>query len=313
MSTKTDHMPIKALVAWFGGKRTLAPRIIAEAGDHRAWWELFVGGVSIILQKPRCRQEVLNDLHGDLTNLATVIASPRWVEFYERSVSTLYSEGLFDACKDAVAVPFDDFAIDPRNITDAQIQRAWTYLVVSWMGRNGAAGTARINYQFTLRYTANGGDSATRWRNVVDSIPAWHERMHGVVITRRDGIALAEKIDDVPGTVIYADPPYLEEGDAYAHAFHSGGAGMFGDDHSRLAEVLRSKKHARVIVSYYDHPRLAELYQGWTRVDCSMTKALAAQNKRGVNRGEAPEVLLINGPSYTATQPPARGAAARSE
>jgi hypothetical protein len=32
---------------------------------------------------------------------------------------------------------------------------------------------------------------------------------------------------------------------------------MFGgDDHARLAEAARRFKHARVIVSYYDDPRL---------------------------------------------------------
>jgi DNA adenine methylase len=289
-------MKISAIAPWFGGKRTLAPVIIEEAGDHRAWWELFCGGVSVILNKPRCRQETLNDLHGDLTNLGIVIASPRWVDFYERAVVTTYGEGLFNACKEAIAAKGFEFATDPDSVTDAQLRRAWAYLVLSWMGRNGASGTARINYQFTMRYTANGGDSATRWRGVVDSIPWWHERLHGVVFSRRDGIALAEKIDDAPGTFIYADPPYIEEGDAYEHAFASGG-GMFGDDHQRLAEALRAKKHARVVVSYYDHPRLAELYPGWTVRRLTMAKALAAQNKRGANRESAPEVLLINGPS----------------
>lgn len=292
-----SEMKIKAIAPWFGGKRTLARRIIAEAGEHHAWWELFCGGVSIILQKDRCRQEILNDLHGDLTNLAIVIASPRWVEFYERAVSTLYSEGVFDSCKQAIGVRGFQFATDPDAVNDDQLRRAWAYLVLSWMGRNGAAGTARINYQFTMRYTANGGDSAVRWRNVVDSIPAWHERLHGVVFSRRNGIELAEKVDDAPGVVIYADPPYIEQGDAYEHTFAAGG-GMFGDDHQQLAEVLRAKRRARVIVSYYDHPRLDELYPGWTKVFCTMNKALAAQNKRGSVRAKAPEVLLINGPSY---------------
>ena len=180
------------------------------------------------------------------------------------------------------------------------VDRAWAYLVLCWMGRNGAAGTKRINYQFTMRYTANGGDSATRWHQVVESIPAWHDRLAKVVISNRCGIKLAEKIDDVPGVAIYADPPYLSEGDAYAHTFADGG--MFGDDHKRLAEILCDKKHCRIVVSYYDSPRLKELYPGWTKVDCTMQKMLAVQNKRGAVRSNAPEVLLINGPSFTTAE-----------
>lgn len=291
-------MKIKAIAPWFGGKRTLAPRIVAELGDHRAYWEPFCGGISIILQKERARQEVLNDLHGDLTNLAIVISSPRWVELYERSISALYSEGFYESCLAQVQVDSFAFAEASDDVSDLQLNRAFAYLALCWMGRNGAAGTARINYQFTLRYTNNGGDSATRWKQVGESIPAWHDRLRGVVISRRDGIALVEKIDDAPQTVIYCDPPYLEEGDAYEHSFSAGG-GMFGDDHLRLAELLREKKHARVVVSYYDHSRLSELYPGWTVVRATMNKALAAQNKRGVSRTTAPEILLINGQSYT--------------
>lgn len=296
--TNSDPMPIKSLAPRFGGKRTLAPRIVAELGEHRAYWEPFCGGISVLLQKPRVRQEVINDLHGDATNLAIVCASDRWFDLHAMTLRTLYSEGVYDAAKESISDREFDFARGPESVTDEHVKRAAAYLILSWMGRNGAAGTARINYQFTLRYTGNGGDSATRWRQVIESLPAWHDRLQGVVITRRNGVDLAEKIDDAPGVAIYADPPYIEEGDAYEHAFHSGG-GMFGDDHQRLAEILNSKKSSRVVVSYYDHPRLRELYPGWTIVNCAMTKALSAQNKRGMNRESAPEVLLINGVSHT--------------
>lgn len=289
---------ITAIAPWFGGKRTLAPVIVQELGPHKAYWEPFCGGISIVFAKERCRQEVLNDAHGDLTNLAIVVSSPRCVELYERASRTLYSEGLYDACLATIQAPEETFANDPQRVTDAHLERAYAYLVLSWMGRNGAAGTARINYVFTLRYTNNGGDSATRWKQVAASIPDWHARLSGVVITRRDGIALTEKIEDTEGCAIYCDPPYIEEGDAYAHAFASSG-GMFGDDHQRLADALRAKRRARVVVSYYDHPRLPELYPGWTIRRVTMNKALAAQNKRGVVRSTAPEVLLINGPSNT--------------
>jgi DNA adenine methylase len=42
-----DDMPIKAIAPWFGGKRTLAPRITAELGAHRAYWEPFCGSMAV--------------------------------------------------------------------------------------------------------------------------------------------------------------------------------------------------------------------------------------------------------------------------
>jgi DNA adenine methylase len=283
------EMKVKAIAPWFGGKRTLAPTIVQELGDHNSYWEPFCGGISIIFAKLRCRQEVLNDFHRDLTNLARVLASDMAIELYDRCTRTLYAESLYEDCLARLS--------DRAVLVDLDVNRAYDYLVLSWMGRNGAAGTDRINYQFTQRYTNKGGDSATRWVNVAKSIPFWHERLRGVVISRKCGIALCEKIDDAAETAIYADPPYLEEGDAYEHSFAVHDGGMFGDDHLRLATALRRFKHARVVVSYYDHPRLAELYPGWTKRICTRAKALAAQNKRGAVRSEAPEVLLINGNS----------------
>jgi len=294
-----QDMKIKAIAPWFGGKRTLAPRIIAELGQHHSYWDPFCGGISVLLQKPRVRQECLNDLHGDLTNLAIVLSSDRCPELHAKAAQTLYCEGLYNACKDAIAVKDFAFAASPDSVTDAHVNRALKYLVLSWMGRNGASGTARINYQFTMRYTNNGGDSATRWLKVTESIPAWHERLRGVVISRKDGIELFEKIEDAPGVAIYPDPPYINEGGAYEHSFDTNAGSMFGDDHERMAEAACRFTHARIVISYYDHPRLDDLYPGWTKVRCTMSKALAAQNKRGANRSEAPEVLLINGPSYT--------------
>lgn len=86
-------------------------------------------------------------------------------------------------------------------------------------------------------------------------------------------------------------------GGKYKHEFDHGGT-MFGDDHSRLAEILRGYKKARIVVSYYDDARIRELYEGWTFVEHTRQKRLHAQNGRGARPKEAPEVLIINGPSY---------------
>jgi DNA adenine methylase len=113
--------------------------------------------------------------------------------------------------------------------------------------------------------------------------------MRGVNIESACGIELCERIEDREGTVIYVDPPYLEKGADYVHNFKA-------EDHQRLATALRQFTRTRVIVSYYSHPRLAELYPGWTKLECTITKSMGRWDKNG--RTEAPEVLLINGPAF---------------
>lgn len=56
-------------------------------------------------------------------------------------------------------------------------------------------------------------------------------------------------------------------------------------------------------MSYYDCPEIRRLYDGWTFIDHARQKHLHAQNGRGARPKEAPEVLIINGPSYASTEP----------
>lgn len=303
--TAAPDMKITALAPWFGGKRTLAPRIVAELGDHRVYWEVFCGGLSVLLQKDLCAMETVNDLHGDLVNLARVVQSddlaPRLFDRMSRLMmhETLHAEAAdrYRARGNAPASNVPDF------------ERAVDYMLCAWLGRNGVAGTRSYNQGFCVRYTANGGHAAKRFQSVSESIPAWWARLRNVTVLNRHARALLPRIEDKAGTAIYLDPPYIEKGATYVHDFDDAGefAGMFaGNDqrpmsHGELAELCGRFKHARVVVSYYDHPSVRRLYRGWTFVDCAMTKSLVNQGMRdGGGAVVAPEFLIVNGASYTA-------------
>jgi DNA adenine methylase len=178
------------------------------------------------------------------------------------------------------------------------LERAVVYFIVSWQGRNGVAGTERINYQQAIRWTAGGGHSAIRFAGAVSSIPSWRRRLRDISILQRDLFAVLPRIEDEDLTSIYIDPPYVRDGGsrsgscAYLHEFGP-------KQHDQLAKELRRFKRVRVVVSYYDNPTLREWYAGWTIVDCATQKNLHVQNRRGVGRCDAPEILLINGPSFT--------------
>ena len=174
------------------------------------------------------------------------------------------------------------------------------------MERSGFAGTVGGPKGIAMRYGLTGGATAVRWRSAVESIPAWRRRLDGVLVLRRDVFELLEsmvpagkaKRSDLDGVAIYVDPPYLTKGAQYVHGFESRPGGLIPDDHERLAELLSRFVAARVVVSYYAHPRLLDLYPSprWTHVDCSMSRAVA--NAEGGD-STAPEVLIVNGPSYS--------------
>ena len=303
-----DAPKIKALAPWFGSKRTLAPKIVQELGPHSSYWEPFCGSMAILLSKPRARAENVNDLHGDLINLARVVQDgtlgPR---FYRRARRILFHEEFLRDARDEMLALRDWDG-------ELSVARALTFLVFSWMGRNGSAGlpVTERGGNVCVRWSSSGGEPGTRWLSVVESIPAWRRRLRGVTILKRDGFEVVAKIRDEPKVVIYVDPPYLAKSDAYRHDFKTCEPGSLlagaQDDHARLAEALSRFERARVVVSYYEHPRLAELYpsSSWTKRDVPTRKYLA--NATGARRTNtehvAPEVLLINGPSYAKADRP---------
>lgn len=280
-------MKVTALQPWFGSKRSMAPRIIAELGPHKSYWEPFCGSCAVLLAKPPCSMETVSDLHGDLTNLAWVVQDEALAcKLYQRIASTLPAEELYLSSQAICKSPFAGESPD--------LDRAYHYLFSGWLGRNGLAGTCRVDSQIAVRWTHNGGAPACRFRSVAESIPDWHRRLLNVLVLRRCGFALLESIEDQAGTAIYVDPPYLlttrkgsRGSGRYLHEFTI-------DDHRLLASALARFAKARVVVSYYAAPELADLYPGWEIIDCSRPKHLSVQGRRGATKQDAPEVLLVN-------------------
>lgn len=223
-ASMTTAPKIGALAPWFGSKRTLAPRIIEALGPHRVYWEPFCGSMACLLAKPRATMETVNDLHGDLVNLARVIRDEDMSgRLYWRLRRTLSTEAFFRESLALIRAEPTPNRDDPPNV-----DRAYHYFVASWSGMNGVAGTSSTNTNFARRFSSKGGAPAVRVMNTIESLPWWHERLRTVTILSGCGIDLCERIEDRVGTVIYVDPPYLVKGAKYVHDFAKA-------DHDRLA------------------------------------------------------------------------------
>lgn len=283
-------MTITALIPYFGGKRELAPRIVEEItarGVPAFFAEPFAGSMAVSLAMPPVRTHVVNDRHGDVVNLARVLASDDGATLVERLRRTLFAEPTYrdalELLEDAGAGPF---------------RRAWAFAVASWMGPNGSpqddAG------RFCVRWGPGGGDPATRWRAASEAIDGFRDRLRRFTITNRDAFDVLASIQDANGAAIYVDPPYLlatRGAGTYIHDFTDHGGGIFGgqeDDHDRLAAAVARFERARIVVSYYDDPRLDELYPEprWRRV--ILGSAAGVINATGATGRERVEVLLVN-------------------
>ncbi len=284
-------MKIKGIAPWFGAKRSMAPLIVDQLGPHTCYFEPFCGSCAVLLAKEPSRLETVNDLHGDLINLALVLSGDDTsVALYDRLTRTLMHDEMLKMARDKI------LGCDESEAPD--VDRAYWSCVFWWLGRNGEAGCQDINRSSRLcvRWTPNGGSPTTRFRSAVESIPSWHDRLRNVQILRRDAFDVISSIPDSNDTVVYCDPPYVKKSDEYRHDFSPGNP-LFGEpcDHTRLRDALSSFTKTRVVVSYYDDPLIRDLYGDWHWLDCTTRKnsAQAFRNKKGTT--EAPEVLLING------------------
>ena len=278
-----NDMKIKALAPWFGAKRNLAPRIVELLGKHSVYWEPFCGSMAVLMVKSPCVMETVNDLHGDLINLALVIQHKELAcKLYRHLRRTMMHEQIFheaaERCRQRGHI---------LKVEEPDLDRAYDYFICSWIGRNGVSGTDGYNQGYCLRFTSNGGHAAKRFKSVVNSIPAWRRRLKDVTILQRDAFEILPRIADESKAAIYIDPPYIGHEKDYICQIEK-------EDHARLAELLHRFEKARVVLSYYDDPKLEELYPDWHREKIVVSKALAHQGNRGKNKTKAIEVLLSN-------------------
>lgn len=277
-------MPVGRLAPWYGSKATLASAIVRELGPHTKYDEPFCGSCAVLLGKRPAACETVNDLNGELINLARVLKIERLaVDLYGRLSRVLMHEDLYHE----IAEKMKSRGLRPSP-TDPDVDEAADFMLWTWFGRNGVAGTKSYNQGFCVRYTKRGGHQATRWLSAINSIPAWHERLRAVTILNRDGFELLERLEDSAGCAIYCDPPYVQKGAQYLYDFDEA-------DHGRLARLLNRFKRARVVVSYYEHAIIPALYPNWSTIKINVSKAMVSAGMRDQNGAtKAPEILLVN-------------------
>lgn len=325
---------IGALLPYFAASRTLSEQIVPMMFPEglprpEVYYEPFCGSFAVGFGVPasrRAKLEIANDVYGLLINLARVVASNHWSALTEQVERTIWHEDLIhqginalsfvcqtleNGCEDLGELCPEEL-LQGSALHEVHVQMAYWLLVVEWIGRNGLAGTDFRKRTASVRYTNTGGNPATRWRSVGESLPAWHERLRDVVFTRRDALPVLEELRDEAGLVVYADPPYLAEGEKYLHGWarpriETARGDLLWDasasepltKHKELAEILSRYTRARVFVSYKAHADLEWMYptgMGWR---CVRLRAKRSNGAIG-ERKDGDEVLLLNRPAFAA-------------
>lgn len=240
--------PRRAVCRYHGGKWRLAEWIIAHFPPHRYYVEPFGGGGSVLMQKPRSRCELYNDLDGEVVNYFRVLRDPASAARLAALLElTPFAHAEFKAAYE-----------EPES--EDPVERARQFFVRLSMGWGGRMKVANRSLR-SRRGTAN-STPATDFANYPRHIKSFTRRLIGVVIENRPALEVIDIHDD-PDVLFYCDPPYLH------HLRHDSGRDtykyeMTDQDHIDLAEAL-GRVRGHVVISGYPSELYDDLYtrRGW--------------------------------------------------
>lgn len=241
--------------AYFGGKTTLASRIVAVLPEHEHYCEPFAGGMSVLLAKRPSTMETVNDLDGRLMTFWRVLRE-RPEDLARACALTPHSRAEY------LEVLEDVDAADPhREDSHDELEVARRVWVRLSQGRGGTQRRTGWRNYVVPRGSSIGMPGYLE--AYVDRMAPAAARLANVSLECRPALDLIEQYGDVAeGMVLYVDPPYLgsvRSGRNYL-------VEMSGEaEHLELIEALL-RCRAQVVLSGYDSPLYLEAFRAWDRL-----------------------------------------------
>lgn len=259
---------MNSFIAWIGGKRILAGKIISMMPEHHCYTEVFGGGGWVLFRKKPSEVEVWNDLNSDLVNLYRIVRTKSAV-FKKRQFYLLSSREEYYSFQAAVkAGKFKD------NIDRAI---AFYYCIKNSFGSGILTGFA-----FSP-------DQKPRYGDCLDTIDPARERLRNVYIDNLPYDKLIRNWDR-SNTLFYCDPPYYmlleRKGRSYYQCTFS------HDDHVRLRDTLKVI-NGKFILSYDDNPVIRQLYKRYNIIETSPVQ-YTMNNRLNTQTRKASELIITN-------------------
>lgn len=242
---------INSAIKWHGGKTYLAKDIINLMPPHLHYVEPYFGGGAVLLAKnPLGISEVVNDIHGGLTNFWQVLQDDATFSAFQRKIeATPFSQVEFEIARSSYSQDWDvdaavAFFVFCRQSRAAQMKDFAT------LSRN--------------RTRRKMNEQASAWLTAIEGLPDIHDRLKRVVILNDDALNVI-RTQDGPKTLFYLDPPYMAETRASADVYRHE---MSDADHSSLLKML-SGIRGKFLLSGYRNSLYDDVanQNGWQRVD----------------------------------------------
>jgi site-specific DNA-adenine methylase len=242
----------KSALSWFGSDSEVAAQLgsLLDLCSHVTI--PFVGGASI-LPHLKARAIVANDLHAHAVNFYRTLGGRHGEAMQKR---------LIEVCDYTLCHPDEMTAATKLLESESELERAWAFWAICWLGRKGKGGMSAPPTVPSVRWSSNGGTNATRIKAAAADLTAWAKEFERCEWQQLDFGDILRKVKDEWPCGVYCDPPWVDAGDEYLHRFEE-------QDHRDLAEMLARFERTRVVVRYGDHEFIRELYQGWKIIEAS--------------------------------------------
>lgn len=217
-------------IAYIGGKRRLAKKLIALLPEHITYVEPFAGGAQVLFAKPPSQVEVINDLNGDVVNFFRV-CQHHPDELLRCLKYAVVSRTLYGLLQQQ----------DPALLTDVQRAARFLYLQKNSFGGN----VNNQQYHYCVLKPSN-----FNLETIPALIEAASKRLARVQIEAWPYEKILERFDR-PSSVFYLDPPYVG---VSLYKFNFADA-----DFALLAERL-SRIQGKFLLSINDHPVAREAF-----------------------------------------------------
>jgi len=226
-----NKMKKKTPIRYMGSKASILDWLYSHYPEHNAYVEPFGGSGVVLLNKPRVKYEVYNDINSDVVNIYRILRDP----IEAKKLAAMIA-----------ATPYarEEYDLSNNGDTCEPLEAARRFIASSRM---------RIHPSNPCGFRwgiGKGQVYAQEWARLPEAIIMVTERYMGVIIEHESWEKIIPRYDS-PGVFIYCDPPYPMATRTKSGRYKDE---MGDEQHLALCEALNSLKHAKWAVSSYDNP-----------------------------------------------------------
>lgn len=217
----------------------MLPYLIAMLPTHTAYIEVFGGSGTFLLNKPRSKVEVYNDINTNIVNFFRVLRdTPN--ELLRLLKLTPYARDEFLSCKRNISFEKND------------VEKARKFFVKHQQSHAGRG----TDYGFAI--TKNGAET---FSNKIEKLKNVAMRLKHVQIENRDFKFMIERYAKNKDVFVYLDPPYLPETRVSNNDYTFE---MTEKDHVELLKLVK-KSPAKFLISGYDSGLYNKYLKNWDK------------------------------------------------